>query len=32
MEKVVEKGGLKLIFLARLSPIFPSVFLIIFMV
>ena len=23
MEKVVEKGGLKLIFLARLSPIFP---------
>ena len=25
MEKVVEKGGLKLIFLARLSPIFPSV-------
>ena len=23
MEKIVEKGGLKLIFLARLSPIFP---------
>jgi len=23
MEKVIEKGGLKLIFLARLSPIFP---------
>ena len=23
MEKVVEKGGLKLIFLARLSPVFP---------
>ena len=23
MERVVEKGGLKLIFLARLSPIFP---------
>ncbi len=31
MEQVVQKGGLKLILLARLSPLFPTVFLIIFM-